>query len=212
MKKKKSLIALLLIAIIGVVGGTFAYFTSTDTFTNIFRTKAYHVEVKEVFTSPSDWTPGTETPKTVTATNKGDVDAAVRIWYEEEWRDSSNRTMDLTDSNQVRAALLNMPDDFASHWTSEHIESTNRTYYYYKTKLAKNASTSAFINSVTFNPAVEITTSHECDSTSVAGEETCTTVTSGFGGGTYKLTIHVETAQYDQYQAIWGTTVSIAES
>ena len=32
MKKKKSLIALLLIAIIGVVGGTFAYFTSNDTF------------------------------------------------------------------------------------------------------------------------------------------------------------------------------------
>lgn len=212
MKKKKSLAALLLIAIIGVVGGTFAYFTSDDTFTNIFRTKAYNVEVKEVFTSPSDWTPGTTTPKTVTATNKGDVDAAVRIWYTEEWKNSAGTSISLTDNNNVRAAIINKPDDFASHWTSEYDESTERTYYYYKTKLAKNASTSAFMNSVTFNPAVEIATDHNCDSTTTEGEITCTTVTNGYGGGTYTLTIHVQTAQYDQYQTIWGTTVSIAES
>lgn len=210
MKKKKSLVALLLIAIIGVVGGTFAYFTSNDTFTNIFRTKAYNVEVKEVFTSPSDWTPGTTTSKTVTATNKGDVDAAVRIWYEEEWKNSSNQTLDLTDSQSNRAAIINKPEDFASHWTTSTEEGT--TYYYYKTKLAKNASTSAFMNSVTFNPAVEIATTHNCDTTTTPGEETCTTITTGYGGGTYTLTIHVQTAQYDQYQTIWGTTVSIAES
>jgi len=208
MKKKKSLVALFLVAIIGVIGGTFAYFTSDDTFANIFRTKAYNVEVKEVFTSPSDWTPGTTTSKTVTAKNKGDVDAAVRIWYEESWVDSNNHELSLTDNSDRPAAIINFADNFATNWTTS--TEGGRTYYYYKTKLAKNQTTAALINSVTFNPNVTIGVTHECDNTTVAGEETCTTVSNGYGGGTYTLTLHVQTAQYDQYQAIWNTNVNIA--
>ena len=58
-RKKKSIIALLVIALLGFIGGTFAYFTSSDTFSNIFSTKPYRMEVVETFESPNNWTPGT---------------------------------------------------------------------------------------------------------------------------------------------------------
>ena len=48
-RKKKALLTLLMVAVLGVVGGTFAYFMSEDTFTNIFSTKLYKMEVKETF-------------------------------------------------------------------------------------------------------------------------------------------------------------------
>lgn len=91
-KNKKPLVALLLVAILGIVGATFAYFTSTDTFANVFKTKPYIMEVTETFESPENWTPGTTTNKAITATNKGDVEAAVRISYTEEWKDATNVT------------------------------------------------------------------------------------------------------------------------
>ena len=62
MKNKKTIILLLLIAIVGVVGLTLAYFANTASVENIFTTKQYGTTVDEVFTSPDDWTPGTTTP------------------------------------------------------------------------------------------------------------------------------------------------------
>ena len=152
-KNKKSLVALLLVAVLGVVGVTIAYFTSTDTFENVFRTKPYTMQVVETFESPEDWTPGTTTSKTVVATNKGDVDAAVRVSYTESWVDSTNNPLPLTDNatpTPNRAAIIN----FASNYTTKWTKSTEggKDYYYYKTKLAKNASTTSLIESVTFNP------------------------------------------------------------
>ena len=46
-RSKKPLIALLVVAIVGIIGGTFAYFTSTDTFANVFQTSTYKTEVVE---------------------------------------------------------------------------------------------------------------------------------------------------------------------
>lgn len=206
LNSKKSLFALLLVAIIGVVGVTFAYFTSSDTFSNIFSTKPYKMEVVETFESPDDWTPGTTTDKTIVATNKGDVEAAVRISYTEEWKDANDQTLALTDGTN-RAAIINFSDDLATKWTKSTENGTD--YYYYKTKLAKDASTTSLIKSVTFNPNVTITSSSNCVTDDVNNTKTCTTNTSGYAGGTYKLNIKVETVQYDQYKTAWGTTVDI---
>ena len=41
MKNKKSIIALLIVAIIGIVGLTLAYFSNSDTIENQFSTKEY---------------------------------------------------------------------------------------------------------------------------------------------------------------------------
>lgn len=204
---KKPLVALLLIAIIGVVGGTFAYFTSTDTFTNLFATKPYIMEVVETFTSPDNWTPGTTTPKTVVATNKGDVDAAVRVSLSEGWVDSNGSTLSLTDSANRSAAIINFASDLSTAWTK--ITENGTDYYYYNTKLSKGESSSSLIDSVTFNPKVTIASTNECDTTTVAGKQTCTTTTSGYAGGKYTLTITVETVQYDQYKTAWNTTADI---
>lgn len=204
-KSKKSLVALLLVAVLGVVGVTIAYFTSTDTFENVFGTKPYSMEVVETFESPNDWTPGTTTNKTVIATNKGDVEAAVRVSYTESWVAADGTTsLPLKDGNNNSAAIINFASDLNTKWTKEG------NYYYYKTKLAKNASTSSLIESVTFNPAITISTTNNCVENATAHTKTCTTTTSGYAGGTYTLTITVETVQYDQYQAAWNTQVAIS--
>ena len=221
-KSKKSLVALLLVAVLGVVGVTIAYFTSTDTFENVFATKPYSMEVVETFESPDDWTPGTTTNKTVVATNKGDVEAAVRVSYTESWKDASNNILPLKDGSNNSAAIINFASDLSTKWTKS--TEGGKDYYYYKTKLAKNASTTSLIESVTFNPDVTISTSDTCtytltdntttttkpnDMTTVKSVK-CATTTGGYAGGTYTLTITVETVQYNQYQTAWATDVVIS--
>ena len=205
-KNRKPLIALLVVAILGIIGGTFAYFTSSDTFTNVFSTKPYHVEVVETFQSPTDWTPGTTTAKTIVATNKGDIDAAVRIHYTESWTDSTNNALSLKDGNDQSAAIINFVG-VGSNWIQSTEGGVN--YYYYKNKIAKNQSTPSLISGVTFNPAVTISSSHNCVDNDTAHTKTCTTTTSGYAGGTYTLTFYVETVQFDQYQTAWSTSVPI---
>lgn len=202
-KKKNALYALILLAVVGLIGGTFAYFTSEDTFANIFRTKPYKMEVTETFESPDDWTPGTTTNKTIIAKNTGDVDAAVRVSYTEKWVDSNNADLPL-ESGGKRAAIINFASDLDTKWTKDG------NYYYYKTKLTTGQSTSSFIESVTFNKDVDITANTSCTEDAVAHTKTCTTSTTGYGGGTYTLTIKVETVQFDQYKAAWSTNVTIS--
>ncbi len=221
-KNKKSLVALVLVAVLGIVGATMAYFTSTDTFENVFGTKSYSMEVVETFESPDDWVPGTTTSKTVVATNKGDVEAAVRVSYTEKWEDAGGASLPLKDGSNNVAAIINFASDLNTKWTKS--TEGGKDYYYYKTKLAKNASTSSLIESVTFNPNVSIGTSDTCtytltDNTTTTTKPTdmttvtsvtCRTTTNGYAGGTYTLTITVETVQFDQYKTAWGTNVTIS--
>ena len=189
-KNKKSLVALLLVALFGTVGVTFAYFTSTDTFESVFSTKPYKMEVVETFESPDNWVPGTTTSKSVVA---------------EEWKDALGNTLPLKDAGDNFASIINFASDWSSKWTKSTENGTD--YYYYKTKLAKNASTSSLIESVTFNPNVTITTTNNCVEN--GNVKTCTTTTGGYAGGTYKINIKVETVQLDQYKTVWGTNVTI---
>ena len=209
MKDKKTILGLALVCVIGIVGASIAYFSSTDTFQNIFGTKTYKMEVVETFESPDDWTPGTTTPKTVVATNKGDVDAAVRVSFEEEWKDASNNPLPATDGNNHHAAIINFTSDLNKKWITSTED--GKTYYYYKAKIAKNESTPTLIESVTFNPALEIDVDHNCVTDSETHKQTCTSETSGYAGGSYKLTIKVETIQYDQYKNGWNTSVEILD-
>jgi len=205
MKKKKSLVALLLVAIIGIVGGTFALFSSDDTFTNIFGTATYNVSAIEQFVSPSEWKPGDDTAKRVYVTNNGNVEVAVRVWYEESWVDSQSRSLPLT-VNDESVSIIKHPNNFSSNWTKSTENGTD--YYYYKTRLAADATTTDFMSSVQFNPIIDINTDHDC--TTSNGVKTCTTVSKDYGGGTYTLTVHVETVQYNSYADFWSTDVVIS--
>lgn len=210
--KEKPLVAILLIAIMGVIGVTFAYFTSTDTFYNVFKTGIYDMEVSEIFTSPDDWVPGTTTTKKVVTKNNGSVDAVVRISYTESWVDSDGKELPLIDNNGQKAAIINFAADIDTKWVA-NVEDDGVTYYYYKNKLPKNAITSSFIDSVTFNKDVEISVSKPAceESINEQGEKvkTCRTTSVGYAGGTYTLNIKVETIQFDQYKTGWGTSVEI---
>ena len=222
MKKRRTIVALVLVAIIGIIAFTFAYFSDTVTIPNSFKTKPYSTSVTEVFESPDNWTPGTTTAKTVYATNNGDVDVAVRVSYTEKWEPlDDSTTLGLTQtqiidgqSTEVRAAIINFADDYANNWTKSTENGVD--YYYYKHKLTKGNTSTSFIKSVQFNPQIQ--SSGDCQDTDVIDEDTnevigvkttCASTNTGYDGATYTLTIKVETVQFDAYKDAWNTNVTI---
>ena len=210
MKNKKTVLALILVCVIGLVGGTIAYFSSTDIFENLFNSSVYKMEVYEVFESPVGWLPGDTTPKNVVATNKGNVDAAVRVSFQEVWKDGNGNTISLTDSNGKKASIINFGEDFYINWQKSNENGTD--YYYYISKLGSNESTSSVIESVTFNPDINGDNDHNCVTDDETHTTTCSSDMGGYSGGQYKLTIKVETVQYDKYREIWNTNVNILKS
>ena len=201
-KNKKPLVFIALLLIVGVaIGATIAFYTSSDTFNNEFDTGTYKIETQEAFVSPDNWTPGTTTPKTVIATNKGTTPAAVRIKLTPSWEDANGDPLPLKDGNDNDAAIINFASNLNSKWIYDN------GYYYYKKALNENDSTTTLIDSVTFNPDLDINNTKDCET--VNGVTTCTTEFIDYAGGKYTLQIEVETAQFDKYKEIWSTDVNI---
>lgn len=202
MKNKKILIAVAIIAIMGLIGGTYAYFTDNVEVENEFRTKPYGTQITEEFTSPDNWLPGDVTPKTVIVKNTGEVDAAVRVSYTEKWVSANNAVLSGTQTINgvnVRAAIINFANE--DDWDKEG------DYYYYNKKLTSGASTNSFISSVKFNP--QITNDTSC--VTEGDVTTCTSTGNGYDGATYTLTINVETVQFNAYKTVWNTSIPIDE-
>ena len=197
-RSKKPLFALLIVALIGIVGVTIAYFTDVIEFPNIFKTKPYSTKSVETFVSPDNWLPGTTTSKTVVATNLGDVDVAVRISYTEEWKAKNGSVLPLKQGS-VAAAVINLDN------TSDWIKSGD--YYYYNKKLSKNQSSNSFIKSVTFNK--DVVSEPNCTTSSDGLEKSCLSSGTKYDDATYTLKIKVETVQFDSYKDAWSTNVSI---
>ena len=199
----------MLVLTIGIVGLTIAYFSNTSSITNIFSTNPYGTTVTEEFVSPSNWTPGTSTDKTLTVTNSGNVDEAVRVSFVETWTSAnSNVEGDLPLSqNNNAAAFINWTN--TDDWTT--VTENNKTYKYYNYKLSPNEETSELLDKVTFNPL--ITNSSTCEEAESNGVKTitCNSSGNGYDGATYKLVFTIETVQYNKYIEAWGTNVVIAE-
>lgn len=230
-KQKTAIIALVALAIVGVIGGTIAYFTSETTFRNEFHTKPYITEFTEEFEAPKEWLPGTVTSKKVYVTNTGDIDLAVRISYTEEWTSADGTVLPLIqtqgeapDVKNVRAAIINFPNE--TDWLVEESGTPATRYYYYKNGLKKDGRTSLFIDKVTFNSDIDIeytctniyTYTDDSTSEGSAPEEgktvktttqRCQSTNKTYAGATYVLTIKIETVQYDKYKEFWGTSVEI---
>ena len=195
MKKKKSLVAIVAILLIVGIGVTLAYYSSSDNFTNIFKAGLYRIIDKEVFESPDNWIPGETIPKVVTSKNTGTVPAAVRVSYTEKWE-----TQDGTDiTNQItpNPAIINFAN--TNDWT------LSNGYYYYKYVLNPGDETSSFMESVTLDPNLDSVT---C--TGSGNEKSCEAQNKA-SGAKYKLTITIDTVQYDQYENVWETDVVITE-
>jgi len=189
MKNKKSLIALFLLVLIGLVAGAFAYFTSSVTLKNEFSTHTYSAIITEKFTSPDKWTPGTTTEKIVNVTNTGNVEVAVRATYTEKWVAADGTTILEGIRNNEKVALF----DVGSDW----IKGTDGYYYYNKT-LAKDQTTSNFIESVTFNSNFVLVDGVDIKCTSTGTSSGCESLNTGYAGAKYTLKITVETIQADQ--------------
>ena len=223
MKNKKPIIALGALAVVGLIAGTIAYFTSEAVFDNVFKTAVYKTQSTEVFESPQNWVPGQEVPKTVTTTNLGTIPVAVRISTSENWQKENGTAMTTSDianvlskipstaANRTDIAIINF--DNANDWTQ--VPYNGESYYYYKKALQPNGTTSSFIKSVTLNP--DLATVMACPETKEGNviTKTCTTQIDGLGKATYTLTLTIETVQYDQYKTVWfdgENIVNITES
>ncbi len=95
-KNRKPLIALVLVAIIGVVGGTIAYFSNYAVFENIFHTDKFEQEIEEKFVSPSDWRPGDTTEKKLEVTNTGTRPVKVGVLVHQEWESGNGNELSST--------------------------------------------------------------------------------------------------------------------
>ncbi len=206
MKNRKSVVALLLIAIIGIVGLTVAYFSNSTSITNEFETSEYGTDVIETFTSPTGWQPGDETPKVLTVKNTGEVDEAVRVKVEEKWVNKNGQELSLTQDGNV-AALIHYIND--SDWTRVDVANEDYYYYYYNYKLAPDEETSELLDKVTFNPLINASTT--CTTTTENGVTTrsCKSNGSGYDGATYTLKFTIETVQYNKYADAWNTGSTI---
>ena len=209
MNNRKSVVALLLVAIIGIVGLTVAYFSNSISITNEFETSEYGTDVTETFTSPTGWQPGDETPKVLTVKNTGEVDEAVRVKVEEKWVNKNGEELSLTQDGNV-AALIHYIND--SDWTRVDVANEDYYYYYYNYKLAPAEETSELLDKVIFNPLINASTTCT-DSIGANGEtiRSCTSNGNGYDGATYTLKFTIETVQYNKYVQAWNTDVAIAE-
>ncbi|MBQ9318955.1 MAG: hypothetical protein IJR82_04925 [Bacilli bacterium] len=201
MKSKKSIIILSLIAIVGIVGVTVAYFSDSYSFSNEFKTKEYGTTVKEKFISPEAWTPGTTTEKKLKVKNSGTIDEAVRVSYSESWVNKNGDELPLKQGDNV-VAIIN--------WTNQRDWIQDGNTFYYKYVLAPQEETSTLIDSVTYNIAVESEIS--CTETTEGNvkSKTCSSSGEGYDDATYTLTFTIETVQFDKYKEAWSTNIVIA--
>ena len=199
MKNKKNLLLILGIILLGV-GGTLAYYRSTSTFDNQFNTSSYKTVAHEEFTSPSNWKPGDETPKTITVKNEGDIDAHVRVCLTDSWlaADGTTELPNHDTTNNIDIAIINA--DNTDEWTK------SGNCYYYNEELAPNETTSSPIKSVTFNPEYE--GSVECTTNTSTNTITCESTNTGYDNATYTLTLTAETIQSEGLGE-WGIGYSI---
>jgi len=130
--KKKPLIFLLALIIVGVVGTTFAYYYTEVSFPNQFRTMTYNVTIEEEFNNT--W--GT---KKVSFVNKEETNTPVvlRINYNELWRKEVNGVK-LSLDNNVNGENV-VTKNWTSTFTSDFIDGGDGWYYYKKTLNAEES-------------------------------------------------------------------------
>lgn len=195
-KKKKRVLAIIGFSALTVLGSTLAYFTTSKSFVNDFKTGKYDHEIIETLTSPSNWIPGETIEKNVKVTNNGTIDMALRASYTESWVSKNNESLPLKQKDN-NVAIIN----FDNSWTK-----AEDGYYYYgtkdnMTKLTPNETSSSFITGVTFNENTEFSLK---ETVSEDGKTvTFTSSGNGYDDATYTLTIKIDTIQYNEAKDIW---------
>lgn len=177
--KNMKLYAVAGVVALAAVGGTFAYYNASQTFSNPFDTSNYGTFAMEEF-NPAEghkWEPGVKVDKKVFATNTGDGEVWVRVNLNEVWSDLKSDVSNLVYGKE--SLYMNNPtgpstanqDNPEDGWVDadnsvvykEFTDSIADTvdglsgkdwyykggYFYYTKPLAKDEVTSDLLNSVT---------------------------------------------------------------
>lgn len=151
------------LAVIMVIGGTWAYFNQKMTIKNPFSTGKYDSVIKEDF-KPDDgdtWTPGATVNKDVEVKNTGDYDLFVRVKFDETWinKDNQEWKKDLTgldgttDQKNATDGLIETDGSVVQkifHETNKNnwVYNVADGYWYYKANLTAGGTTGVFLDAV----------------------------------------------------------------
>lgn len=170
---KKVALAVSGLAAITVVGGSFAYYSASQTLSNPFTTTTYASSTVEKF-NPKDgdkWEPGAEINKDVYATNTGESDLWVRVKFDEVWAREDDQFI-TNDSKNANFFPTSLDDDLQLNATDGKTATDDLTtadgsvvykkfannsswelnedgYYYYKATLKPGDTTDQLLDSVT---------------------------------------------------------------
>lgn len=156
---KKKLSALLLAGTLtaGVVGGTFAWFTSQDSVTNQFTTggneddKNTGIDIWEKFEDPTNVVPGTTTDKLVQVKNTSTYDQFIRVKITPEWEDEKLNKKEETGEGELDYLKLNFVEANLGNGQGKWFKDGD--YYYYIGKVAGGKFTNTLLESVTLSKA-----------------------------------------------------------
>lgn len=160
MKKSKKVKAVVGLLALAMVVGTLAYFSKTMSIDNPFSTKKYGGETVEKFTPENNWEPGGQVTKEVQAKNTGDYDLWVRVKFDEKW-ERKGQLIPGTDLHSTDATKFfpESADNAVESGSSvyKHLAGVEGGtwidggdgYFYYKTTLKKDQSTSLLLDYVT---------------------------------------------------------------
>ena len=165
--KKRSASIMAGVLALTLIGGTLAYYQSSDTLENKLSTKAPGGEqLVEQFTPKDDWTPGQKVTKKAELENKSEIPLLVRVKMHEEWT-LANGTKITTQSTaasfRTGNGQVSATDGLTTGDGSVVIkEMTNSSwvynadgYWYYNAVLAAGAGTS-FLESITLNSTTDM--------------------------------------------------------
>ena len=165
-KKRKSIVALVGILLLGTITGTLAYWNQTMSVENPFDTGKFGSTVVEDFKPEEgeDWKPGAEINKDVLVKNTGDYDLIVRVKLDEKWtrkgennpykevKAEKNGDVYIVDQHNATDGLTSadksvVEKNFATpmvNWLYG-----NDGWYYYRINLKPGAETDQWLDSVT---------------------------------------------------------------
>ena len=185
--KKKPLIFLLVLCLLGIVGTTFAYYYTEIAIPNQFKAMTYNVTIEEEFNDT--W--GT---KKVSFVNNEETNTPVvlRINYNELWRKEVNGVK-LSLDNNVNGTNV-VTKNWTTAFTNDFIDGGDGWYYYKKT-LAAEASVQV-LDSIALNESLISTSPYYND----------------YKSYTYELDFNFEAIQASSsaISEIWGRTATIS--
>lgn len=142
-RTKKIWMAAGLLALV-ILGGTFAYFSASQSMDNKFQSAEANVYLNELFDPKDQWVPGEEKQKEVRFGNDGKMATVLRARF----TPVLTRQDGTADPEAAKGFLLNFSDDFDSSWTKIG------DWYYYNKVLAPGQITDITLKSVTISDGI----------------------------------------------------------